>query len=173
MSDAEYQRLLEASWRRELTPDEQARLQIWLAARPEVQPDWQAEAALNGVLRKLPDAPLASNFTARVLRAVEAEQARRARRSPLAAWWEDWARVFAPKAAWAAVALLLGLAAWQEYRFLNRTSLAHELAKIPVSATLPSPDILRDFDSIRELSHLAVAAGGTQVSDKDLLTALE
>lgn len=173
MSDAEYQRLLEASWRRELTPDEQACLQTRLAGRPEAQADWQAEVALNGVLRKLPDAPLASNFTARVVRAVEAEQARRVRRSPLAAWWEDWAGVFAPKAAWAAVALLLGLAAFQQYHFVNRTSIAHDLAKIPVSATLPSPDILRDFDSIQELSHLAVATGGTQVSDKDLLTALE
>ena len=173
MNQAEYQKLLEESWRRKLTPDEQARLQAWLSSRPEVQADWQAEAALTGLLRNLPDAPLASNFTARVLRAVEAEQARRTRRSPLAAWWEDWAKMFAPKVAWAAVVVLLGLAAFQEYRYVSQARIAHDLARIPVGASVPSPEILRDFDSIQQFSQMSVSTSGTQVSDKDLLTALE
>ena len=174
MNDADYQKLLEESWRRRLTPDEEARLQAWLTDRPEAQTDWQAEAALTGLLRKLPDAPLASNFTARVMRGVEAENARWTRRSPLAAWWEDWARVLAPKVAWAAVVMLLGLAAFQEYRYLSHARIAHDLTRIPVGAALPSPEILRDFDSIQQFSQVSLPANGAPaVSDKDLLTALE
>ena len=44
-----------------------------LAAHPEAQADWEAEAGLNDALGRLPDVAVSSNFTARVLQAVERE----------------------------------------------------------------------------------------------------
>lgn len=170
MNDATEQTLLEASWRRPLTPAEQARLRAWLAQHPEAAPGWREETALSGLLEKLPDAPLASNFTSQVMRAVAAEQARQARRSPLAAWWEGWQRSLSPKVAWAAVALLVGLAAVQEYHYVSRARFARDLAKLPAAAVWPAPEVLQDFDSIQQFSQMPVSA---TVSDQELLTALE
>ena len=87
-NDPIYNRLRELSWRRELTAAEEAELRAWLAAHPEAQADWEAEAGLNEALRQLPDAPVPSNFTARVLQAVEREAALRERRR--GARWRVW-----------------------------------------------------------------------------------
>lgn len=174
MNDPVYQKLLETSWRRKLTPDEQARLQDFLSAHPEARADWQAQSALNGLLRQLPAAPLASNFTAQVLRAVAAEQTRRSRRSGLARWWEDWSKVLLPRAAWAGVALLLGLAATQEYRHLNRVRIARDLSQVPVVAELPAPEVFEDFDAIQQMCKVAVPPRSSAgVTDEDLLAALQ
>ena len=54
-----------------MTPSEEAELQKYLAANPAERADWQVEAELNRLLERLPEAPpVASNFTARVLKAV-------------------------------------------------------------------------------------------------------
>src|SRR6266581_310146 len=76
-NDPQYQRLLESSWRRELTEAEAAELRAWLAAHPEAQSDWMLEEGLNSALRGLSNAPVSSNFTARVVQAVERDVARR------------------------------------------------------------------------------------------------
>ena len=75
MNESEYQALIEASWRRSLTDDEQARLDSWLRVHPEMHNEWEEESALNRMLEELPEAPVASNFTARVLQAVQREAA--------------------------------------------------------------------------------------------------
>src|SRR3974390_2482764 len=64
----------ELTWRRKLTDADQARLRSWLAQHPEAQTDLESEAALNEALDTLPDAPLASNFTARLLRRIESQE---------------------------------------------------------------------------------------------------
>ena len=74
-NDPIFERWRERSWRRKLTSAEQAELRAWLAAHPEAQAEWEAEMALNDVLDQLPDAPVASNFTARAVAAVEREKA--------------------------------------------------------------------------------------------------
>ncbi len=79
-NDPTYNRLRELSWRRKLTGAEEAELRAWLAAHPDAQADWEAEAGLNAALGRLPDAPVPSNFTARVLQAVEREAAAELRR---------------------------------------------------------------------------------------------
>jgi len=48
-------------------------LREWLAAHPEAQESLDLETGLTEALRKVPDVPVASNFTARVLQAVERE----------------------------------------------------------------------------------------------------
>src|SRR6266478_5096189 len=73
--------LRERSWRRELNTDEEAALRGWLAKHPEAQADWESEVALNEALRRLPDAPLSSNFTSQVLQAVQREEAAESRRT--------------------------------------------------------------------------------------------
>ena len=174
MIDPVYQKLIETSWRRELTPEEQARLQSCLSARPETEADWRTERALNQLLRELPNPPLASNFTARVLRAAEAEQGRRERRSRWAKWWEDWIRVVLPKAAWAGLALLLAGGGLHQYHSLTRARIARDLAKIPVVLTLPDPKALIDFEPIRQFSRVSHPAGRAETfSDDDLLKALQ
>src|SRR5437879_4269236 len=89
MNDPVYNHLRELSWRRRLAAREEAELRTWLAAHPEAQAEWEAEAGLNDALGLLSDAPLGSNFTARVLRAVQLEAAasvRRRRRLQII-WW--------------------------------------------------------------------------------------
>jgi hypothetical protein len=53
-NDSTCERWRELSWRRDLTPAEQAQLRVWLAGHPEALADWQAEAALNRALDQLP-----------------------------------------------------------------------------------------------------------------------
>src|ERR1041385_6395369 len=79
MTDSEYMSLREAAWRRPLTPDEKARLQSYLLVHAEAQHDWDQETALNQVLLTLLDAPLSSNFTARVVQAVDLDELQAAR----------------------------------------------------------------------------------------------
>ena len=57
MNEAEYQELLEASWRRDLTPAEMARLHAGLAEQPDLRAGWEDESGLNRLLDQLPDAP--------------------------------------------------------------------------------------------------------------------
>ena len=75
-NDAFLSLLRESSWRRKLTEAEQAELRAYLAAHPDARADWEMESALNAALTRLPDAPVPSNFTARVLQAVEREAVR-------------------------------------------------------------------------------------------------
>ncbi len=98
MNDPLYQKLLEASWQRPLTPEEEAELQPYLAAHPEAQAEWDEDILLTQQLRQLPAAPLSSNFTALVLQAVKAE-AGRPRRDATSFGWLAWVRQYLPRAA--------------------------------------------------------------------------
>src|SRR2546429_6136960 len=81
MSDAEFNLLLENATRRKLTTGEEARLRAHLASDPSAKAVWEEEMALSQLLDRLPDAPLATNFAAQVLEAVEREE-RRHRHTP-------------------------------------------------------------------------------------------
>lgn len=164
MNDPVYQRLLETSWRRELTPAEQAELEARLADRPEARAAWETDAALSRLLRRLPDASPSSNFTAQVLRAVEVEAA--SRRSH-ARWWESWFRPVWPRLAWGVAVLALAAVAVHHHRQTSRARLARELARMSVVVSLPSVEVFQDFEPIRRLSHVPAA------SDEDLLAALQ
>ena len=61
--------LRELLWRRRLTDAERAGLR----SQPEIQADLEIESRLSEALADLPDTPVSSNFTARVLQAVERE----------------------------------------------------------------------------------------------------
>lgn len=141
----------EIGWRRKLTPEEEARLSEWLNAHPEAQADWESEAGLSDLLTALPNAPVPSNFTARVVQAAELEaMARnrdegRARSSP---WWGRWV----PKAAMAAVVLAAGLLSYDHFQSARRAEWAQSVATVSEVASVPSPEVLKDFDAIDALS---------------------
>ena len=155
-------RFRELSWRRKLSPAEAEELRAWLASHPDAQTDWDAEGGLNDALDHLPKVPVASNFTARVLQAVERED--RARQTlafgkGARGWWLRWL----PRAAGAGVvagAVLLGV---QHYR---RAEDARNAFLISNLAVLPSPAALENFEVIDGLR-----AG--PAPDEDLLKALQ
>ena len=89
-SEQRFEQLRELSWRRNLTEAEAAELSCLLTAHPHLKSDWEAEAALNEALRRLPNVPVASNFTARVLLAIERDHSGRATKRCFAwHWWRQ------------------------------------------------------------------------------------
>lgn len=172
MNRAELEHLLDIARRRKLTPEEAARLQSHLAADPSDRGAWEGEVALTGLLAELPDAPLASNFTAQVLRTVERETRTRGR-APRALRWLGLHRP-AFRAGWAC--LLLGTAGvgYYAYDAATRSNMAGSLAFVATSVgsaakavELPSAEIWQDFEPIYRLRHAQPQA------DLGLLAALE
>ena len=166
MNDPFYDRLRELSWRGKLTATEEGELRTWLAAHPEAQADWEVEAGLSEVLDRLADAPVASNFTARVLQAVEQEAAvkDRTRRQSGSAW--HWLLRWIPKAALGAMVVGVGLFSYHEVKATRRSELAQSVAAVSEVSSLPSPEILKDFEAIRALNQ-------TPPPDEELIALLE
>lgn len=166
--DPVYQRLREISWRRALTETEQAELRAWLAAHPEQQSDTEADSALSQALAKLPDAPMPSNFTARVLQAIEREAATAARTAgrTSAPWW----RILIPRIAVATVVVGISAMAYRHNQAVKREELA-DAAKdlVAVAAAAPSADltVLEDFEAIRSMSQ---ADAGLLALSEDLMS---
>jgi hypothetical protein len=162
-NDPIYNRLRELSWRRKLTGAEEAELRAWLAAHPEARSDWEAEAGLEAALGRLPDAPVASNFTARVLQAVEREATAQPPRSE----WRMWLRLhWLPRAAFVASVATAGLVSYLLIQSAERKRLAESVATVADVSSLPGPDILQDFDAIR-------VSNPTATPDEQLLAALK
>ncbi|MGA2867506.1 MAG: hypothetical protein ABSF95_23790 [Verrucomicrobiota bacterium] len=149
--DRTYEQWRELGWRRKLTPAEQAQLRAWLAAHPEAQADWAAEAALNRALGRLPDVPVPGDFTARVLQAVERETAAASR--PRSGPWLAWRRPLAwlPRMAFAAIVLGASLLSYHQVLAFQRAQLARSVAAICEVVSLPSPQILTNFEAIQVL----------------------
>jgi anti-sigma factor RsiW len=163
-NDPLYHRLLESSWRGNLSEAQQAELRAWLAAHPEAQADWQAEIALNESLAGLQDAPLSSNFTARVLQAVELERAAETR-SRTRPWWNVRLPWFL-RVASVAVVLAAALLTHRHYQIVERRNLAESLALVANIPSLPSPKSLEDFEAIR-------AMNSSPPADEQLLSLLQ
>jgi anti-sigma factor RsiW len=164
-NDPIYDHLRELSWRRKLTAAEEAELRAWLAARPEAQPDWDTEASLNAALGRLPDVPVPSNFTARVLQAVEREAAVELRQGEPK--WQFWRRLrWLPKVAFATIVLAAGLVSYHQLQAARFAEYAHSVAAVSDVSSLPSPEILKDFDAIR-------VSNPTTLPDEQLLAVLK
>ncbi|MBI3877469.1 MAG: hypothetical protein HY300_16185 [Verrucomicrobia bacterium] len=89
MNDAKFEELLALRHKRPLTPEEQARLDGWLAAHPADRAGWLDEAALSKALRSLPPPTVPSNFMTRIWQDIEVSERREAR-TP--AGWRAWLR---------------------------------------------------------------------------------
>jgi anti-sigma factor RsiW len=163
MNESDHNPLSEKSWRRKLTPAEAAELEAWLSEHPEAQADWETELRLTEVISRLPDAPAPSNFTARVLQAVERESATGNRRR--GRFWKMSLRLLLPRAAAAAVILGAGILAIHEHTVTERRAeLAQSVKIVSGVRSLPSPQILQDFDTIQKMGATANAG-----PDRELL----
>lgn len=166
--DPNYERLREIGWRRQLTEAERVELRRWLAAHPEYQTDTDAEAQLTQLMAKLPDAPLSSNFTARVLEAVEREEQTTGRfaYSPRRLWW----RRLMPRLGIATLVVAVSGISYWRYQVVKQAELAQaaqNLAKVPGAEQLSDPLVFENFDVIRQMSQ---ADDGLLALSDDLLS---
>jgi anti-sigma factor RsiW len=152
--NADDQPLREKIWRHELTPAEQAELRAWLAAHPESAAELETEKNLTGLLSRLPDAPVPSNFTARVLQAVERETRTEEGRKIARGWW---LRVLLPRAAVVAAVIGGGFFSYQSYQSAQRAKFVEGLAAVTGVAAVPGAETLEDFEVIRRLPEKSVA----------------
>jgi len=115
--------------------------------------DKQTDARLDKLLRNLPDKPVSSNFTARVLQAVERET--HAPSKARAGSWAWWLR-FLPRAAVAMVVVTVSSFAWHQHRVQQRTTMAQGVATVSTTVAkvdpLTDPGVFADFDAINRMS---------------------
>ncbi len=179
MNQHDQNELREALKKRLPDAAESAHIRRHLEAHPDEAADWEAEMLLTDTLQRLPDAPLSSNFTARVLRAAELEAGRnRPAGNPVSAW----ARSFSlfQYATAVVVILLAGWFAWQQRTVafeakealaiaradMARAALARDAATLHASSPVPTVEMLQDFEAIARLG-----SWSTDV-DLDLLAAV-
>jgi len=115
---------------------------------------------LRELLSRLTDAPVSSNFTARVMRAVELEEARRPRRWNFLTW--NWHALLPRTAVAAMLMVAVGFTFYQHETYNRRFELAQNVALVASAQQLPSVDVLQNFDAIQRMSQPAHA-------DEDLL----
>lgn len=158
--------LMELGLRHELTAEEKARWRALVAAHPEMESEGEQELKLNELLRQLVDKPLASNFTAQVLSAIERESAPR----PHAHWLSPWRFLasgrWMPKAAAVMLVVAISLVFYQE-QAIARAELARSVAVMSTMTKLISVENLQDFEAISRFSQARVEV------DEELLAALK
>ncbi len=148
MNQPEFENLLQTGRERDLTDAELAKLEHWLAANPDERDEW---VALDRLLVALPDAPVATNFTSRVLDKVR--RAETARQALDQAWWR---KLLAPQfrpiqiAAAAALAMVIGGVGYQSHLNRNRAEMAASLHAVATIAEM-APGLLRDFEAIEAI----------------------
>jgi anti-sigma factor RsiW len=162
MSDVRKEEMVRLSMRRELTPDEESRLELYFVANPQARTEWEEDRALGRALQSLPDVPVPSNFTSRVLQEVELDDTREVRR-PVSPWWRGWF----PKLGWATAALLMGALVLQ-HQTVQQQRIVDDLATLSDEIKhSPAPEVLQDFEVIERLRRAATP------SDDELLAALQ
>ena len=121
-------------------------------------------------LRRLPDIPVPSNFTAGVLRAAQLQSDAQLRQAePVWRRWH-WRVRWLPRIALAAVVLAAGVFSYHRALDVRRTEeWVRPLEVVSSVASLPDAEILRDFDAIRALDRTPAANAGP---DEDLLNDL-
>jgi len=157
MNDPLDNHLRELAWRQKLRSAEEAELQKFLAAHPEAKADWELERQLTELVGYSPEAPpVASNFTALVMQAVERETASGARDRG----WTRWRpfRSWLPKAVVAALVISAGGLAFYEHQLNARELMAKRVASLAAAVSASDPEMIKNFDSICRLSDAPPAA---------------
>lgn len=160
MNESEHNSLSEKGWRKP-TPAEAEDLHAWLSKHPEAQADWETELRLTEAINHLPDAPVPSNFTARVLQAVERESAVGSRRRGPFRWWS--LRGLLPRTAAATLVLGAGLLAYHEHTVTERRA---ELAQSVKMVPALSAEVLQNFETIRKM-------GSATGPDRELIALMQ
>jgi negative regulator of sigma E activity len=113
------------------------------------------------LLSRLPAAPVPSNFTARVLQAIDLEEALRPH-----PWRWNWHALLPRIAAATAVMLFAGLTFNHYEQNAHRTAFAKNVALFAEAQPLPNVEALKNFDVIQRMSQPAHA-------DEELLALLQ
>jgi hypothetical protein len=164
MKDVRNEELVRLSLRRELTPEEESRLESYFDSHPLARAQWEEERALSRAVAELPDVPVSSNFTSRVLQAIDLDESAEERTKVA----RPWLRTFLPRFTWAAVAALLAFFGVHEWRAVQQAKMAKDVWYITKDLKrVPEPEILQDFEVINSLRTTPVA------SDDELLIALQ
>ena len=117
------------------------------------------------LLSRLPEAPVPSNFTARVMQAVEREEARKSRSWSLFTW--NW-HALLPRAAAVAVMLVLASFTFRQYEISSQRAALVKTVAFLAQAQPPSMDVLQNFDAIQRMSQPAHADEGLLALAPDL-----
>jgi anti-sigma factor RsiW len=147
--------LITRALRNELTAAERAELDRQLQLDASLRERYDLEAALDRFLDHLPDAPLASNFTSRVLQAVELDKRQSARPERAKT---PWFRLrLARLATGLAVVTAAGVLTIHQYRKAEQQEMARSVASFTDVAAAMSPEqrpglVFQDFDAIERLT---------------------
>ncbi len=166
MNGPEFDQLLKKQMRGSLTVEDEAALQARFRRDSSAEAAWEEDLRLNQLLQRVPDAPVSSNFTARVLGAIQLEERKEAQCSLL---WRmgQWFRVsLARKAAVATIIAGVSMLTYQQYRSGVREEMARNAAAVSSIVALPSVDVLENFEVIQGLNQLPPV-------DVELLVALQ
>jgi hypothetical protein len=112
------------------------------------EPFQKVQGQIRELFSRLPDKPVSSNFTARVLRAVELEELRGSRQGVFK--W-NWRSFFPRITVAASVAVLAGVALQLHEHSLVRREMAKDVAMV-ASQPAPSVEALNNFDAIQRMS---------------------
>jgi anti-sigma factor RsiW len=167
MNEVRNDELMQLSMRRELAPEEWSLLEAHFAARPEDRARWEEERALSRAVQSLPDMPISSNFTARVLQTIEAEQSHAIRKAVP----RPWLPRLLPRLGLGALAASVAFFSAQKwFQAATNEKFARDISLAATDlATVPNPEVvLQDFDAIRELGQMSAVS----VSDDDELLRL-
>ncbi|MGH9758331.1 MAG: hypothetical protein ACRD4M_11385, partial [Candidatus Acidiferrales bacterium] len=111
------------------------------------RPDLEMEARLTEALGKMSGTPVPSNFTARVMQAIDLEEAKRSR----SRGW-NWHSLL-PRVAFAMLAVgFVGLTVHRYELDERRAALAKKIALVAEAQPMPSMEALKNFDAIRRMS---------------------
>ena len=152
MNQPEYDQLLQKALERELTAEELAQLDDFLAQNQAERFEFEA---VDQLLAKLPDVTVSSNFTHRVMDAARREvQLAPALGQALRLSW--WQRLLSPQlrimrlGSAAAVVLLVSVLSYQFHLSQDRAKMAESLQTVATIATIAemAPELLADFDAI-------------------------
>ncbi len=178
MTNPNRKQAMETIWRRELTTEERARLEKQLTGDEGGLRFIEEEEALSRLLKSLPDAPLSTNFTARVMMAVRSERARTASVFRVPGGEVLWRLCGSLRHSWVAqstaagLALAISLSTYYGLKSYRSHQLAQTLAAVTKEGGMPEIEVLKDFDAIRHFGS-AQASKTTIEMDAALLAALQ
>ena len=167
MNPNDPENLRQTLWRKPLSAKELDGLGKDSGQDPATAEDLKLEAALTRALKSLPKAEIPSNFSSRLWQ--ELDKAPANSRSA-ASWISQFSSRLAglvPRLAVGAIALAMVALAYHEHTVSRRTEMAHSLTTFSAVASLPSMEVLEDFDTIQRLKQAPPAV------DLELLAVLQ
>jgi anti-sigma factor RsiW len=160
MTHRDLEWLMEAAWRRDLTPEESKQLRQLLADNRAAAELLAGDLSLGKTLRQLPPVPVSSNFTSLVLQEL-ARQEKASNRRPGKLFWADWRRWLPRLAIGGAVCSVIAMGTWHYHITSERTRLADSVQRVTTMAFAAAPkgaldvQVLENFEVIRRLGNVS------------------